>query len=512
MDEIDVLLVYPKTGVDFGSTVAPPHSLLAIAAPLDKKGYKIKIIDQKTDNLWRRHLVEYLKRRPVCVGISTMTGTQIYFALEIAKLVRCQTNGDIPIVWGGPHPSTVPEQTLENEFVDVVCIGEGDITFLELVEALRGSQPLSSVRGIAFKDANTIIKAFTQPLLDVETLLPVPWHLIDVEKYIHRDFYIKKVKRSLDIGQTSRGCPFHCGFCSSATLRQRKWREMSAQKSLEERILEPVKRFHLDGIWIRDDEFYVDRNRTYRICEGIINSGLEIRWYTSGTRVDLFNLSSDEQVRLLKRSGADTLKFGAESGSDRILALMQKGICHEDTIRANLKAKRCGIIPAFALMVGFPGETFDDINQTIDLFVRLKKDNAQAQFETIGSYTALAGTPLFDLALKMGLKPPQNLEGWINWLSDEYDIEGRRMPWFDYSQRKKIGNLIYTSILSNSAHNAIEGIENKFLRSMLKLLFWPISAFERFKLKNKWYAFAPELDLARQLRKELFYRSHRSIR
>ena len=206
------------------------------------------------------------------------------------------------------------------------------------------------------------------------------------------------------------------------------------------------------------------------------------------------------------------MKFGAESGSDRILKLMKKGICRDDTIKANLKAKRCGIIPVFALMVGLPTETFDEINQTIDLFIRIKKDNPNAQFETIGAYTALPQTPLYDLALKMGLTPPQTLEGWIDWLSDEYDIEGRKIPWFSYLERKKIGNLTYMSILANSARNAIGGVESDFMRFILKSIFVPISGFERFKLRRKWYNFAPELALARYLRRRLFYRSYRSIR
>ncbi|MBI5145304.1 MAG: B12-binding domain-containing radical SAM protein [Candidatus Omnitrophica bacterium] len=510
--DADVILVYPKTGIDFGATVAPPHAVLTLAAPLEQKSYQVKIIDQRVDPFWLRHLQEYLQRKPICVGISSMTGTQIYFALEIAKVVRNASNGEIPIVWGGAHPSTVPEQTLESEYVDVVCIGEGDITFMELVEAFRGMRRLNDVKGIAFKEAEKTILTASRPLLDVETLLPVPWHLIDVESYIHRDFYIKKIKRSLDIGQTSRGCPFQCGFCSSATLRQRKWRAMSVKKSLEERILEPVKRFNLDGIWIRDDEFYIDRNRTYQICEGIVNSRYKIKWYTSGTRVDVFNLSSDEQIIMLKRSGANTLKFGAESGSNRILDLMQKGIYREDTLKANLKARRLGIIPAFALMIGFPTETFDDIHQTIDLFVKLKKDNPQAQFEVIGGYTAFPGTPLYDLSVKMGLRAPQSLPEWINWVFDDYDREGRKMPWFNNSDRKKIGNITYMSILGNSAHNAIEGVENNFMRFILKLFFKPISAFERFKLRNKHYTFAPELDIARILRKRIFYRNYKMIR
>ena len=99
--------------------------------------------------------------------------------------------------------------------------------------------------------------------------MPVPWELVDVEKYIHPDMYLKESPRTLDIGQTSRGCPFNCGFCSSASLRQRKWRAMSVKRSLEA-IVEPIKRFKLSGIWIRDDEFYIDRRRANDICEYFI--------------------------------------------------------------------------------------------------------------------------------------------------------------------------------------------------------------------------------------------------
>lgn len=509
--DVDVILVYPKTGVDFGATIAPPHAVLTIAAPLHKKGYKVRIIDQRTDQEWKEHLVECLQAKPICVGLSSMTGTQIYFAIKAAKIVRRLTDGRIPIVWGGAHPSSVPEQTLESEYVDVVCIGEGDITFLELVEAFAEKKPLNHVKGIAFKQGNETIVAPPRSLLDVEELLPVPWELVDVEQYIHRDFYVKGVSRSLDVGQTSRGCPFQCGFCSSATLRERKWRAMSVERSLET-IVEPVKRFNLDSIWIRDDEFYINRNRAYEICEGIIKAGLKIKWYTSGTRVDVFNGSSDEQIDILKRSGANTLKFGAESGSNRILELMKKGICWEDTVKANLRAKKHGITPAFALMIGFPTETFDDMHKTIDLYVRLKKDNPQAQFEIIGTYTALPKTPLYDLALQHGLRPPQTLQGWISWLSDEYDIEGKKIPWFNYAERKKIGNITYTSILANSSLNAIGGIRNYFMRFILRSVFTPVSMFERFKLKRKWYTFAPELDFARFLRRNLFYHNYKSIR
>ena len=362
----DIILIYPRTGFDIGPTVAPPHSLLTIAAPLHKEGYNIKIIDQRTDPYWDRHLSEELEGNPICVGISCMTGTHIHFAIEAAKVVRRCTNGRILIVWGGPHPSILPEQTCKSEWVDLVCVGEGDVTFKEIVHALEAGESLAKIKGIAYRDGNQVIITPERPLLDVETLLPVPWDLINVEDYIHRDLYLKDSPRTLDVGQTSRGCPFKCGFCCSATLRKRKWRAMSVEKALEV-IVEPVRRFNLTGIWLRDEEFYIDRERAYRICEGIVRAGLNINWYTSGTRVDVFNRFSDEQIAMIKKSGAHVLKFGAESGSDRILKLMNKGITVQDTIKANLRAKKYGIIPTFAFMAGFPTETFDEINQTIDL-------------------------------------------------------------------------------------------------------------------------------------------------
>lgn len=509
--ERNIVLIYPKTGMDFGSTVAPPHSLLTIAAPLHKEGYRIKIIDQRVDKDWKKHLIDELKLNPICVGISSMTGIHIYFALEAAKIVRSHTKGKVPIVWGGPHPSILPEQTLKNDHVDIVCVGEGDVSFYDLVRALEEGRDISKVKGIAFKDGDKIMVNPPVPLIDMEYLLPVPWELINVGDYIHPDMYLKKSSRTLDIGQTSRGCPFNCGFCCSASLRMRKWRAMSVERSLQA-IIEPVKRFKLNGIWIRDDEFYIDRERATRICEGIIKEKLNINWYTSGTRVDVFNKASDAQTEVLKKSGAYVLKYGAESGSNRILKLVNKGITVEETIKANLKAKKHGIIPAFSLMIGFPTETFEEIDKTIELMFRLKEDNPAAQFEAIATYTALSGTPMYELALQNGLKPPDSLEGWIDWNFIDYDLKGERIPWFNFSDRKRIGNICYMSILANGFRNAIDSIENLYLRFALKILYVPVSLFYRFRLKRKWYNFSWDLMLIKYIRARLFYKSYLIIR
>ena len=276
-----VLLLYPKTGMDFGSTVAPPHALLTIAAPLLQAGYRVKILDQRVEAITTQVLDSLISKDLICVGISSMTGTQIRNALNLSKIVRELTDGKVPLVWGGCHPAVTPEQTAEHPYVDIVVEGEGDETFVELLKAIENKEDLRKVKGLTYKDGSETVKTGYRPLLNVEELLPIPWELLNVEKYVHRDMYVKGRQRVLDLGQTSRGCPFDCGFCSSAEIRERKWRAMSSEKSLD-LITESVHRFNLDGIWLRDDEFYINRKRASAIFKGMIDRKLDVSFYTSG--------------------------------------------------------------------------------------------------------------------------------------------------------------------------------------------------------------------------------------
>ncbi len=505
-----IILIYPKTGMDFGSTVAPPHAVLSVAAPLDKEGYRIAILDQRTQPITREVLQEIITSDTLCVGISSMTGTQVKNALKITSIARELTDGKIPIVWGGTHPTVLPEQTASHPNIDIVVVGEGELTFAELIHALEDKHSLKDIKGIVYKDGGKVIRNPDRPLMDIEDLLPVPWHLVDVENYIHRDMYVKHRSRVLDIGQTSRGCPFRCGFCSSASIRGRKWRSMSPDKALH-MISENVRKYKLDGLWLRDDEFYIDRKRAFAITEGMIRENIDVSFYTSGTRVDVFLGATDDELLSMKRAGAHTLKFGAESGSQRVLDLMQKGITPEMTHKANLRCKRLGFVPAFGLVIGYPTETFDDINMTIDMAYALKRENHQAQLETMAQFTPLPGTPSFALAVEHGLKPPQSLEGWCDWLFDDYDIEGIKLPWYTREERMWIGNISYMSILGNALSNALDSVRSTPLRLLFKSVSRPASAYFRYRLQNKLYRNAPELALVRHLRRKLFYESENTM-
>jgi hypothetical protein len=182
---------------------------------------------------------------------------------------------------------------------------------------------------------------------------------------------------------------------------------------------------------------------------------------------------------------------------------MSKDITWEQTLEANRKAKRHDIKPAFALMAGFPTETWEEINKTIDLVFEIKKDNPNAQFESIGTFTALPGTPMYQLALEHGLKPPRSLEEWIEWNFEQYDYSGRKAPWFSYNDRIKLGNLNTLCTLSFAVPNLFGSIADPFLRLIFKIVGTPLTNFYRFRFKHKMYTFSLDLRLIMLLKKLL---------
>ena len=323
----EIVLVFP------GKFKAPdpqvPLSLLYLASPLEKAGYQVRIIDMRMQNP-----NELSVGKPVFVGISSMSGLQIRYSLEFAKKVRVE-NPSCPIVWGGIHPSLLPEQTVDSPYVDVVVRGEGEATITDLANRLESNQPLSSVAGITYKVGGEIKTNPDRPLIELDTIpIALPYHLLPIDEY-------PAVKSGRFHVQTSRGCPNRCGFCYNLNFNARRWRGKSPNRVLDE-FEYILKNFpHVKTIDPIDDNFFVDKRRVKEICEGILSRGIRVAW-RANCRFDYLCDYDKKFIGLLEKAGCTELDFGGETGSERLQSFIHKDVTADQMVRSVDNLNRWG--------------------------------------------------------------------------------------------------------------------------------------------------------------------------
>jgi radical SAM superfamily enzyme YgiQ (UPF0313 family) len=383
---------------------------------VDAAGYRVEIIDQQVDASWEQTLERALAGRPLCVGISAMTGNQIRCGSAAAALVRSAST--VPIVWGGVHASLLPEQTAADPLVDVVVFGEGEGTFLEVIRRLEAGRAVEGVAGTCFKMDGTVRMNPARPFLDLDRCPPLPYHLLEVERYVTAD---DVSERTLEL-PTSRGCPHRCGFCYNLRFARRCWRTMSVPVILE-RLTDVVQRFRLTGVNFREDNFFTDRGRVQAICQGILERGLKIGWHAD-CRCDDFARYPETFLHLLRESGLRALTFGAESGSQRTLDAVGKDISVADILTAARRATQLGLIANFHFMTGFPDETEEDLLRTYRLIGTLLRGDRRRRIYGPALYTPYPGTSLYDRCLELGFRPPGDLAGWA-----DYHWQRLNLPW-----------------------------------------------------------------------------------
>ncbi len=384
-----------------------PLGLIHLAAPLLMRGISVRLIDGLSSRDWREELRGELGPETICAGVSVMTGHPIRNSLEFSRAIK--EIHPVPVVWGGIHPSLLPFQTLEHELVDMVIAGDGEESFVELVEALRDGRSVETVPGLHYRREGQVRANERRPLeLDRQ---PAPaYHLVDVESYVNQQFhYLANRSRSIELN-TDRGCPSRCAFCYNLNYNKRRWRALSAPVVLD-RLEDLVGRYHVGGVNFVSDNFFVNRNRVGEICQGILDRSLDINWH-SDIRIDNFLRMDDELIGLVRRSGCRCLTFGVESGSDRMLALINKDITVDEVKEAHRRARKHNFLVNYHFMMGLPDETRDDLVQTLNLIAHLAQD-PEALIYGPSIYTPFPGTPLFERAVALGLEEPKSLEDWI---------------------------------------------------------------------------------------------------
>lgn len=411
-----VLLVFPKTGLDKYAQL--PLGLLSIASTL-VDDYEVEIIDQRIDEKWAEK-VELKSRDSICVGVTSMTGVQIANAIEISKIAKKHTK----LIWGGVHPTLLPHQTLQNKYIDIIVLGEGEVTFPLLLKALKDPKRFEHIRGIGYKDSKGIHVNELRDFLDMNTVPNLPYHLLEIEKYLTKR---EGFKRCLSL-ETSRGCPHDCSFCSNPIIHKRLWSCLNVENLIQKtKYLQ--NRFKLDGIVYQEDNFFVNILRVKKFCEAI-QKDINIGW-KANCRISYLLNKDSAFLKMLEKGGCKVLQFGVESGTNRILKLVNKGITIEDILKVNSKLAKGDIICRYNFIVGIPTETQEEIQSTLDFIEKLQSENANLDTPFLNLYTPWPGTKLFDLSIEKGFKSPNTLDGW-----SKFNWNTWNLPWLDKKTSK----------------------------------------------------------------------------
>ena len=387
----------------------PPLGILYISAYLDEQKIQHAVFDSTFSS--EAEWMDYVEQeQPDVIAFYVNLMTKVKIIQLIQKLRSSESFLNTQIVLGGPDITYNKENYLETG-ADVLIIGEGEETFAELVSALKNEEPLNSINGLVFKADGVLIQ--NPPRIKIKDIdsLPLPnRHLFPIQKYL--DAWKNAHGASALNVSTQRGCPYTCKWCSTAVYGQ-SYRRRSPQKVVEELKL-LMDSYQPDSFWFVDDVFTVSHKWMRGFAEAIEAADLKIR-YECITRAERMN---DEIINILKKTGCHRVWIGAESGSQKIIDAMDRRVDVEVVKNQLIATRKAGIETGTFIMVGYPGETYDDILETATYLETALPD----QFTITKSYP-IKGTALYDEIEGQITKQPD----WFSTTDREIDFE-RQYP------------------------------------------------------------------------------------
>lgn len=386
----DAIFIYPpinegkKTVFSF-----PPLGILYISTYVIKKGFDVKVIDAVINNIPIKDLVDQIvKEKPGIVCISAMT-PQILNSIRITEDIKAQ-DPDIKIAIGGSHISSTKDSLYRfSKNFDFLIYGEGEFTFYELLKSLKdNSNNFNEINGLIYKDkeGKVVINPPREPIEDLNSIPFPDLSLVDIKKY--ESFYAKSHPFTTLIA--SRGCPFNCTFCDAYATHGKRLRFRSPGNIVDE-IENNLKKFGIRQIMIKDSTFTVDKGWVKEICNLIISRGLKINW-TCNTRVDMIE---KELFKLMKKAGCYMVLLGIESGSQKVLDNIRKGITLKQIEEGIKICKEVDIETTGYFMIGNQGDSEVEVRKTINLSKKLNLD-----FVNFGVATPYPNTELYNWAVE----------------------------------------------------------------------------------------------------------------
>ena len=342
----------------------PPLGLAYMAAVLEQNSFEVKIVDCPVCEMDHEKLkAELVSFQPTIVGIGAMTPI-IESALKSAHVAK-EACPDAKVVMGGPHVTFADKQILsEDKDVDIIVRGEGEETLLELAEQSPEFRKIGDIEGITFRRDTQIIQSPNRPFIQNLDALPLPaYKYIPIKKYRITGMKLLPII-------SSRGCPFQCSFCVASQMFGARYRARSPKNVLDE--IEWLKdEYKAEGIAFQDDTLTFDKKRTLEICDGMIERKLKLPWGCS-SRADVV---TKEVLAKMAEAGCDEICFGVESGCQRIRDSLKKRVTTKQCENAVKWAKEAGIFVTVSVILGYPGETKETLQESLDFVRKVEPDD-----------------------------------------------------------------------------------------------------------------------------------------
>jgi len=355
----------------------------------------VSILQDPGHAVWQEIERRIIAHHPDIVGITCNSGNMDTVHVLVTRL---KAHG-IPVILGGSHPTVLPAQSIRYTGADMVAVGEGEVTLLNVLNALEGNGALAETPGLAWQRGGAIEVNPRGSLIENIDDLPLPDRsLIDRSDYFG------------EVLMTGRGCPFNCAYCASRTIWGRKVRLRSVSSLVEEltRLKQQAETSPpRPGQWVIkvvDDTFTVSKRRTLELLDEIISRGLNCFEFTGGVRADTLD---EALVDRMRRANFLRVTLGVESGSPRILEMIRKGETNADVKRAVKLLRDAGIRSHAFFMIGFPGETEEDIELSRRLILEAEPDHVE-----INMVTPYPGTDIFE---KLIADDPETIDRWYRW-------------------------------------------------------------------------------------------------
>lgn len=372
-----------------------PHGIADITAVLLNAGYEIDIYNQDIHHYSEEHLKSYLDDNKYdVVGLTFIAGYYQYRkALAISEAINNSKNRPPLYIIGGHGPAPEPEFFLKKTGAEVVVVGEGEDTIIELLSVYQKKDSLNQVKGIAYLDGNKCIITERRPLIkDIDSIPWPAYHKFSVDQYLllrmphcnNSDFVMPIL--------SGRGCTFKCNFC----YRMDKGFRPRSSDSIVEEIKFLQKEYGITYIAFADELLMSSKKRTTEICEFFLRENLQIKWECCGR----LNYAEPEILHLMKKSGCVFINYGIESFDDQILENMNKNLTTKQIVKGIESTLAAGISPGYNIIFGNIGETRKTLQKGVDFL--LKYDDG-AQMRTIRPVTPYPGTPLYYYAIEKGL-------------------------------------------------------------------------------------------------------------